>query len=273
MLVSIRVVLAAAGTLLATAAAAQKRLVNDAVLLPEAQVELPVAGPDYVLVGFGLAAPTRDAGSTFASGQLRLGYEHFGAGPWSGGATLRLLGGPEQGFGDFLGLGGNFAPGVFGRHRSTLGGFAVGQRLGLEYAATLGGQGSTDRDRGLARLRLDAERTFAVGPKLGLRPRLAYELAAYLRLLRNANDPAERVIDFGSLRAEVGLRLSPRLDLTPWAASQTRFITSLPQYNSSGAQVGGGRTNLLTPVLGLDVRLTLGGAEGLAERKPLPTQH
>ena len=265
-----RFVLVAAGGLLASAVAAQKRAVADAVLLPEAQAELALPGADYLLATFNLVAPTSGGGATFAGAQLRLGYEHFWNEHWSAGATLRVLGGGGAGYGDFIGQDGSLTPGLLLRHRSRLGGFTLGQRLAAEYATTFDAAG---RDRTLARLRLDAERAFPLGPRLALRPRLAYELAAYVRLLRAANDPEERAVDFGSLRAEVGLRLSPRLDLTPWAASQTRFITSLPQYNSSGAQVGGGRTNLLTPLVGLDVRLMLGPSEGRAERQYLPTQH
>lgn len=264
--------LAAAWLLLATAASAQQRFVGDAVLLPEAEVELALKGDDYLLATFNLVRATNSGGPTFAGGQLRLAYEHFWDEQWSGGATLRLLGG-EYGYGDFIGQNGNITPGVLLRHTSNLGAFTFGQRLGAEYATTFDVVNSQTKDRGLARLRFDVERSLPLGEKVSLRPRLAYEVAAYLRLQRGANDYPERVIDFGALRGEVGLRLSPHLDVTPWVASQAHYITSLPQFNSSGVQVGGGRTNLVLPLVGLDVRLTLMRNEAAAERRQLPTQH
>ena len=133
--------------------------------------------------------------------------------------------------------------------------------------------GSAAKDRALSRLRFDVDRLFPLSEKVVLRPRIAYEVAAYLRLQRDQTELKERVIDFGSLRAEASLRLSPRFDLTPWVAAQAQYFNSLPQYNSTGKQVGGGRRNAVVPVFGLDVRLTLFRSNTASERHQLPTQH
>ncbi|WP_125921591.1 hypothetical protein [Hymenobacter lapidarius] len=268
-----RLLLAAAGLLLSLPAVAQRRNVGNLALQPEAQVELALKGSDYLLVGISALAPGNSGGPTFAGGQLRLGYERFWSEKWSSGATLRILGGPNDGYGDFIGQAGNIIPGLLLRHTSTAGGFVFGQRLGAEYGTTYDVLGSDVKDRALARLRLDVERPLAVGEKVSLRPRLAYEAAAYVRLQRDDNELKERVVDFGNLRGEVGLRFSSYLDITPWVASQTWYINTLPQFDNAGKQVGGGRTNLLTPLVGLDVRLTLGGAAAAGERRQLPSQH
>lgn len=266
--------LTAACVMLTSAASAQRRFVYDAVLLPEMQVEVALKGDDYLLAGFNLAAPVQDHGSTFASGQLRLGYEHFWDEQWSFGATLRLLGGEYGGYGDVFGLSGNVTPGLLLRHRGKIGPLHFGQRLGLERAMTFtSGLNHEPEDRTLIRLRFDVDREFPLGEKVSLRPRLAYEPAAYLHLQRGPNEQKERVVDFGNLRAEVGLRLSPLLDLTPWGAFQTVYINPLPQFDANGNQTGGGRTNLVTPAVGLDVRLTLNRGTATAERQQLPTQH
>ena len=108
---------------------------------------------------------------------------------------------------------------------------------------------------------------------MAIRPRIAYEVVTYLRLQRDENQLKERVVDFGNLRAEVGVRLSPHVDFTPWVASQTYYLNTLPQFDASGKQTGGGRTNLLTPIVGLDLRLTIFTKAATAERYQLPTQH
>ena len=207
--------LAAAGLLLTLPAVAQRRNVAKLALQPEAQVELALKGSDYLLVGVSALAPGNRSGSTFAGGQLRIGYEHFWSEKWSGGATLRVLGGPINGYGDFIGQAGNIIGGLLLRHTSTAGGFVFGQRLGAEYGTTYDILGSDVKDRVLARLRFDVEKPLALGEKVTLRPRLAYEAAAYVRLQRDDNELKERVIDFGNLRGEVGyafrLRLISRL--------------------------------------------------------------
>ena len=103
-------------------------------------------------------------------------------------------------------------------------------------------------NRAHARLRLGLDREFAVGSRVKLRPRLAYEALTYLRFQRDENQNKERFIDFGNARAEVGVRVSPRFDFTPWVAIAN------PVHQCAGAvrperhnPVSGGRTNLLTP--------------------------
>ncbi|OGX82961.1 hypothetical protein BEN48_04155 [Hymenobacter glacialis] len=266
--------LAAAGLVVSLPAVAQRRNVANLSLQPEAQVELALKGNDYLLVGISALAPLNNvSGPTFAGGQLRLGYERFWSEKWSGGATLRVLGGPSDGYGDFIGQAGNLIAGLLLRHTSTAGSFVFGQRLGAEYGTAYNAQGRDVKDRALARLRFDVERPLTVGEKVTLRPRLAYEAAAYVRLQRDDNELKERVVDFGNLRGEVGLRFSPALDITPWVAYQTWYINTLPQFDNTGKQVGGGRTNLLTPLLGLDLRLTFGSTAAGTERRQLPTQH
>lgn len=264
--------LAVGGVLLATGATAQRRNVGDLVFVPEAQVEVALKGSDYLLAGFNMVS-NPGGGGTFVGGQLRLGYEHFWNEHWSGGATLRILGGDNYSYGDFLGLEGNITPGLLVRHSGSIGAFNFGQRLGLEYATTFDVLGSSNEDRALTRLRLDVNRVFPLGGKLAVRPRIAYEAVTYLRLQRDENQLKERVVDFGNLRAEVGVHLSPHIDFTPWVASQTYYLNTLPQFDASGKQTGGGRTNLLTPLVGLDLRLTIFTKAVTTERYQLPTQH
>ncbi|UOQ53289.1 hypothetical protein [Hymenobacter cellulosivorans] len=258
----------------ATATQAQRRVSYHLIFVPEVQAEL-LLGNNSLFLGFNrlaLNANNRN-GNTFVGGQVRADYEHFWNERWSGGATLRVLRSRDEGLGDFIGQLGNVTPGLLLRHRSTFGKFTFGQRLGAEYGIAIRQfEGGNIKDRALGRLRLDVERTFALSDKLSLRPRLAYEAAAYLRLQRDDNDFKERVVDFSNLRAEVGVRVSPRFDLTPWVASQVQFINSLGQFDPMGRPVGGGRTNLRTPMLGLDLRLTLSPNESAAPLQ-LPTQH
>ena len=77
-----------------------------------------------------LASQTNSGGSTFAGGQLRLGYEHFWNEQWSWGPILRIGSDAGGGYGDFLGLPGNLVPGALLRHTGALGGFGFSQRLG-----------------------------------------------------------------------------------------------------------------------------------------------
>ncbi|RYU84329.1 hypothetical protein [Hymenobacter persicinus] len=256
------------------AAAAQQRLANPlTVLVPQAQVEMALAGNDYLLAAY---SPVVFTGAGYRTrleqGQLSLGYEHFWSEHWSGGATLRYVPRTNRGNGELLGLPGSVVPGLLVRHRGALGPVSLGQRLGVEYVITRNQLVEND-NRALARLRLDAERIFALGDQFTLRPRLAYEAVAYLRFQRDENQLKERTLDFGSLRAEVGVRFSPRFDLTPWFAYQTIYRNSLPFFNSAGEQVSGGRTNFVTPVAGLDLRLTLFRGGAVTERQPLPSQH
>jgi hypothetical protein len=255
-------------------ATAQRRLTSDVFLLPEVQAELALKNNDYLLFGFNAVAQTSGGGNTFSGGQLRLGYEHFWNEQWSGGASLRILRAMDQRYGDFLGQPGNVTPGVFLRHLGKLGSLNFGQRLGVEYAiSTNDALNIINQNRGLARLRLDLDRIFPLSGNVALRPRVAYEAAAYLRLQRDEDEFKERTIDFGVLRAEVGVRLSPHVDITPWVASQTQYAVLVPQYDATGRQVSGGRTNLVAPVVGLDARFTLFSGDAAQERRQLPTQH
>ena len=258
--------------LLGLKAQAQRRSVADIVVVPEVQVELALPANDYVLVALGVAGSTNESVPNTTSAQLRLGYEHFWNERWSVGATLRVVARENNGFIELPGLEGNVVPGLLLRHIGQLGKFRFGQRLGVEYLHAFQIFGATS-SRVVSRLRLDVDRAFVLSEKLAVRPRLAYETAAYLRLQRDEDEERERVIDFGSLRAEVGLRLSPRFDLTPWLAYQTSYLNSLPQFDATGKQVSGGRTNIITPTFGLDLRLTLLAAVREADRLQLPTQH
>jgi hypothetical protein len=254
-------------------ATAQQRLTRSTTLQPELQAELALKNNDYLLVGLS-AMHEGSSSTTFSGGQLRLGYEHFWSEQWSGGATLRLQRQYRQGYGDFIGQPGNVIPGVFVRHSGKIGAFNFGQRLGAEYAiSTPSVYYAGQSDRASARLRLDVDRIFPLGGAVALRPRVAYEAAAYLRFQREENQLKERVIDFGVLRGEVGVQLSPHIDITPWVASQAFYAVFIPQYNAQGQRISGGRTNLVTPVIGLDVRFTLFSSDGAVERRQLPTQH
>ena len=80
-------------------------------------------------------------------------------------------------------------------------------------------------------------------------------------------------MQFTSLRAEVGARVSPRSDLTPWFAYQTSYQYYNIQTDSKGNYVYGGNTNLVYPTVGLDLRFTILPTGTRADRVVLPTQH
>jgi hypothetical protein len=259
-------------TVLATTAAAQRRSVGSILLLPEVQAELALKGDDYVLLGVrGPISTGSYKGTTLDQVGLNIGYERFWNEQWSGGATLRTdFYSTYRNGGDVSYLYVNVTPELFVRHWNTIGGFNFRQRLGVEYFMP---GGDNAESRAITRLRLDLDRVFPLGETLALRPRLSYEAAAYLRLQRDETEEKERVIDFGNLRAEVGVRVSPRFDFTPWVASQTTYINALVQRDANGNPTGGGRTNLLAPVVGLDMRFTLFKGGSVFERRQLPTQH
>ncbi|HEX8428516.1 hypothetical protein [Hymenobacter sp.] len=251
--------------------AAQRRGVSSTLLLPELQTEFALKGDDYLLVGLRAPLFTASPGVDLQRLGLNLGYERFWDQQWSGGATLRLeFFNGYRGGGDVGRLYTDLVPELFVRHWNTLGAFNFRQRLGVDYYVPGGERGES---RASTHLRLDLDRLFPLGGKTAIRPRLAYEAAAYLRLQRDDDELKERVIDFGALRGEVGVVLSPRFDFTPWVASQTVYLNTLPQYDSMGNQTSGGRTNLVSPVVGLDVRLTLFRGGTPFERRQLPTQH
>ncbi|MBT9391947.1 hypothetical protein KLP40_02120 [Hymenobacter sp. NST-14] len=254
-------------------ATAQRRSTANLVLLPEVQAEIALTGNDYVLVGVNLVSQVNSGESTFAGGQLRLGYEHFWTEHWSWGPTLRIGSDAGGGYGDFLDLPGNLVPGALLRHTGTVGGFGFSQRLAAEYAVVTNDSYGNSGNRAHARLRLALDREFAVGSRVKLRPRLSYEALTYLRFQRDESQNKERFIDFGNDRAEVGVRLSPRFDFTPWFAFQTQYINALELRDADGNLVTGGRTNLRSPQLGLDLRILLGKNATSANRNVLPTQH
>ncbi|SHI68771.1 hypothetical protein SAMN02745146_1391 [Hymenobacter daecheongensis DSM 21074] len=252
-------------------ALAQRRTVNGLGLRPNLQAEYALHGDDYVLVGISTPLSTGGyQGLNLDRLGLNAGYEHFWNARWSAGATLGADAyTATRNGGDVLYLFLDARPELFGRHWNTIGSFNFRQRLGVEYQV-LGGPGS--QNRALTSLRLDLDRLIPLG-RLALRPRLAYEARAYLRLQRDETQEKERVIDFGTLRAELGVRVSPRFDFTPWVASQTTYLNTIPQFDANNNQISGGRTNVVTPVVGLDLRLTLFRGGTVFERRQLPTQH
>ncbi|MEJ7659443.1 MAG: hypothetical protein WKG07_07370 [Hymenobacter sp.] len=245
-------------------------------LWPALQGELALPNGDYLLLALrgerytgGDARPGCPLG--FNVRRAQLAYEHFAGAAWSYGATMQLAGG-----------GGTVViPAVLLRHRSpAFRGITFGQRLSLEHS--FGGNGFMPLGSGpggqtWARLRVDLEKLLPLGNDaatgLALRPRLSYEASTHLRFQKADADPDERTIQYTSLRGEVGVRLSPRFDFTPWFAYQTGYLLGLPQYDKNGLQVDGGRANQVFPTLGLEARFTLLPAGTKADRQQLPTQH
>lgn len=259
------------GLLLAAAGSArgQRKLNNPWTLRPEVQLEYAFLSGDYLWGSLHGQHSLQAADPFIDYSWLRVGYEHFWSEHWSGGATARLFAYETRG-GDVTGLETRFQPELLLRHRGDVFGLTFGQRLSVDYLF----QPVDQRNLGQARLRLDLERLISVGEKLKLRPRVAYEAAANIRLQPPDDQPEERTLEQGIWRAEVGLRFSDRFDLTPYVARQADFAIYLPQFDSDGKQVGGGRTNVRTPVVGLDLRYTLFQDKTPFERKTqLPTQH
>ena len=261
-----------AAALLARPAAAQtRRTVFGVQLVPEAQAEVALDGSDYLLFSAqgqqntynnGLSSNNRFLG--FDQRRLSVGYEHFLSEHWSIGSTL-----------PYISDGKTYAllPEVLLRHRSPLGPLTFGQRLSLEhlFPGQTGAKGST-----YARLRADLEKVIALGSTVALRPRLSYEAATHLRAFSADDNPdvSERTVQFTSLRAEVGVRLSPVFDFTPWFAYQTRYSFGLAQTDALGnITIPAGRANSVAPVLGLDLRYTFLNGQAAATRQQLPTQH
>jgi hypothetical protein len=260
-----------------------KRYVQRTELWPEVQAELGLKNGDYLLLtlrgerstassGFGATRPLG-----FDTRRVALAYEHFWNPNWSWGGTLRYESNASfetYSYGDLL------VPEVLLRHRSTIfGGLTFGQRLGVERQIPvsrhyLGGPGPDGQF--WTRLRVDVERLFPLSSTAGglaLRPRLSYAASTHLRFQKNDSDAAERAIQFTSLRGEVGVRLSPAIDFTPWFAYQTQYVQSLIFTDASGNPVSGGKANYVYPTLGLDVRFTIPNAGAKTDRVQLPTQH
>lgn len=254
--------LGATALLAAGTAQAQKHIRYELELWPEAQVEYALQSGDYGFVGLrGQRTTNADIANPagFYGKQLQVGYEHFWNSQWSLGGTARYQRVEDAGA---------FTPEIFLRHRGDLGGFTVGQRLSAEYRFVE----PADQSRASTRLRLDVERAFQIGRSVRLRPRLSYEMTAYLRLQRAEDEPKERFIDFGLVRGELGLRLTDWLDLTPWAGYATSYQLVLGQTDEEGQPIPGGPRNFRTPVLGLDLRLTVFEGIRVFERRQLPTQ-
>ncbi|GAB3582090.1 hypothetical protein [Hymenobacter daeguensis] len=251
------------------AAAQTHRSLSGLQLWPEAQAELalPDSGSDYLLLALrgqnntdnnGFDDPNRFLG--FDERRVTLGYEHFWSEKWSVGGTLGYFSANKAY---------TLIPEVLLRHRSSIGPLTFGQRLSVErtFPSPANAKGQTN-----ARLRADLEKIVPLGSALALRPRLSYEAGTHVRLLKSDTDPDERFIQFTSLRAEVGCRIS-RFDFTPWFAYQTTYLVTLPQYDALGNQTSGGKVNVVAPVLGIDLRYTILQARTATDRRPLPTQH
>lgn len=252
------------------------RTVQALQLWPELQGELALKNGDYLLLA--LRGERAAASGDFAGRRLgfdtrraRLNYEHFGHATWSYGAAAQLVGD---------GRGAIVIPEVLLRHRSPIfGAITFGQRLSLERNFnTIGATplGSGPDGQTWARLRVDLEKLLPFGGDangLALRPRLSYEASTHLRFQKATTDQDERTIQYTSLRGEVGVRVSPRFDFTPWFAYQTSYLATLPQYDKNGVQTSGGNLNLVYPTVGFDIRFTLLPPAVKANRKQLPTQH
>jgi hypothetical protein len=262
-----------------------QRLVRPLELWPELQGELALKNGDYLLLSLrGERMTNRSDFGYYArrplgldTKRMALAYEHFWNTNWSWGATARY---EWDGRFETNTPGDLFVPELLLRHRATIfGGLTFGQRLGVERQFLtnrnyLGGSGPDGQF--WTRLRVDVERLFPLGGTadgFALRPRLSYAASTHLRFQKSDADRPERTIQFTSLRAEVGVRLSSKVDFTPWFAYQTRYTQSLVFTDINGIPVSGGKTNYVSPTLGLDVRFTVLSAGAKANRQQLPTQH
>ena len=268
-----------AGLLLAAsvASAQTSRAVYPLQVWPEAQGELALRNGDYLLLALHGERQLQDGNYDdrplgFDVRRALLAYEHFISSHWSYGATFRY-----EGYGDgFNGL----APEALLRHRSPVfAGITFGQRLSLEFRKDLYPSrvnASSPDGQVWGRLRVDLERVLPLSAEANgpaLRPRLSAEASTHVRLQKADSDPLERTIQYTSLRADVGLRVSPRFDFTPWFAYQTFYYKSLPQYDANGNLKSGGDSNAIVPTAGLDLRFTFLPSGAKADRQQLPTQH
>ena len=250
------------------AAAQTRRTVFGWQLWPEAQAELALPGADYLLLAVrgqhGIdnnGDPSRVLG--FDVRRVSLGYEHFLGEHWSLGGVLAYASSSRPY---------ELIPEALLRHRSPVGPLTFGQRLSVEHVfpSPAGVKGQTN-----ARLRADLEKVLTLGAVV-LRPRLSYEAVTHLRAFSADTDPNadERTVQFTSLRAEVGCRVSSLFDFTPWVAYQTQYAFGLATFDGNNkVVVPAGRVNVVSPVLGLDLRFTLLQGQDAAARRQLPTQH
>ncbi|GAB3836624.1 hypothetical protein GCM10028821_35410 [Hymenobacter jeollabukensis] len=256
------------GLLTPTATQAQRKLRNPLNGSTELQLELARQNGDFFWGSLQARHSFGKYGESFVNNWGQVGYEHFWSEHWSGGGNARLYLLEELG-GDVSSLQLYFRPEVLLRHRGDVFGLTFGQRLSLDYLF----QPADQRNLSQARLRLDLERFYNVGERVKLRPRIAYEAAANIRLQPPDDAPDQRTLEQGIWRAEVGIRLSDHFDLTPYVARQTDFAIYLPQFDADGNLVSGGRTNVRTPVVGIDLRYTLFQGKSTFNRVQLPTQH
>jgi len=252
-------------------------------LWPELQGEVAFRNGNYLLLAVRGERSTTDVQSKrplgFDTRRVSATYEHFWNTNWSWGGSLRYESDARLEAGS---RGDMLVPELLLRHRSPIfGGLTFGQRLGVERQFyvnrhPLGGPGPDGQFWG--RLRVDVERLFPLrgdATGLALRPRISYAASTHLRFQKDTNDSEERTIQFTSLRGEVGVRLSPTIDFTPWFAYQTVYREDLIFYKDSGYTIpsSGGKINAIYPTLGLDFRFTLLPAGGKTDRQYLPTQH
>lgn len=250
-------------------------------LWPELQGEVVLRNGDYLLLALQGQRSTADVQSArslgFDTRRVAATYEHFWNDTWSWGGALRY----ESSARLEVGSGGDaIVPELLLRHRSPIfGGLTFGQRLSLERQFYVnrhyvGGPGPDGQTWG--RLRVDIERLIPLSSDvmgMALRPRLSYAASSHLRFQKEANDPDERTIQYTSLRGEVGVRLSPNIDFTPWFAYQTVYRQDLVFTDKNLVPVSGGKVNAVYPTIGLDVRFTLLPSIPSANRSQLPTQH
>lgn len=255
------------------------RSIQPLQLWPELQAELALRNGDYLLLSLRGQRTVGDDGGYaprrlgFDTRRVALAYEHFWNARWSWGGTARYESRSGSGY-DLL------VPELLLRHRSLLfGGLTFGQRLSAERQTPVNSNfsgGSGPEGQYWGRLRVDVERFFFLGDAatgLALRPRLSYEASTHLRFQKASNDVDERTVQYTSLRAEVGVRISSTLDFTPWFAYQTNYLKSLVFTDVNGLPVSGGKVNAVYPTVGLDLRFTLLPTGTKADRQQLPTQH
>jgi len=250
-------------------------------LQPEVQAELTASPQAYAYLALGGLRYSDE--NTNADRTLGLDVRYAAAGyekqfrneRWSWGGTLRVAGAAD--------IGPVVQPGLLLRHRSLLGPFTLGQRLGVEYAFSdkfrfdpAYNISSTAASPTLVRFRLDFYPTagYRAGNSLVLTPRLSFEPALFLRLQRDEDDLEKRTIDYTGLRADLNIQVAKtRLELTPWVALQTQYLRTIIQTDATGNPTSNGKLNNTLPTAGLEVRYSLSRAVPAEGRFKVPTQH